>query len=440
MIRPSIGARGPTQRIEGSLRVPGDKSVSHRSLLFAALATAGGRSRIRHILDSADVRSTAGVLRSLGVAIPAGRLPAEIEVEGVGLRGLRASTGALDCGNSGTTARLTCGVVAACPFRTRFVGDRSLSRRPMGRVAEPLRAMGAVVSFDHGDGLPMDVVGGPLRSIDWFNESGSAQVKSAILLAAEVGGVAVTVRAPHGARDHTERFLAALGADVVVRDAGRDVSLVTPRPLAPFDLAVPADPSSAAFFAALAATADAGELRLTEVLRSAARDGFLLALAAMGARVDVEMIARTASGEESATYVVGPGVERGVRVGAAETPSMIDELPLLACVAARAAPGEETVVSGAAELRVKESDRIATTVANLRGVGVEAEESPDGFRVVGVGHRALRGRVVTHGDHRVAMAFGILGALHGSAIEIDDPACVAVSYPGFWADLDRVVA
>jgi 3-phosphoshikimate 1-carboxyvinyltransferase len=434
------GTRGRVRRIQGSLRVPGDKSVSHRALLFAAIATAGERSRIRHILDSADVRSTAGVLRALGVAIAPGPLPGDMEIEGVGLSGFRAPAEALDCGNSGTTARLTCGMVAALPFRSRFVGDRSLSRRPMGRVADPLRAMGATVTFEHGDGLPMDVSGGPVRSIEWRSESGSAQVKSAILLAGEIGGVAVTIRAPHGSRDHTERFLVALGADVVVRDEGREVSLVTPRPLAPFDLAVPADPSSAAFFAALAATAEAGELRLTDVLRSPARDGFLLALAAMGARVEVDTIAPTASGEETATYIVGPGVERGIRIGAGQTPAMIDELPLLACVAARAAPGQETVVSGAAELRVKESDRIAATVANLRAVGVDAEESPDGFRVVGVGRRALRGRVVTHGDHRVAMAFGILGALHDSAIEIDEPACVAVSYPDFWADLDRVLA
>jgi 3-phosphoshikimate 1-carboxyvinyltransferase len=436
----SVGAPGRVQRIQGSLRVPGDKSISHRALLFAALATAGERSRIWHILDSADVRSTAGVLRALGVAVPAGPLPSELEIEGAGLHGLRAPGGVLDCGNSGTTARLVCGMVAAYPFRSRFVGDQSLSRRPMGRVAGPLRAMGATVGFDRGDGLPMDVTGGPLRAIEWLNESGSAQVKSAILLAGEIGGVAVVVRAPHGSRDHTERFLAALGADIVVRNGGREVRLVAPRPFAPFDLAVPADPSSAAFFAALAATADAGELRLTGVLRSPARDGFFLALAAMGARVEVDTIAATASGEETATYIVGPALERGVRIGAAEAPAMIDELPLLACVAARAAVGEETVVSGAAELRVKESDRIAATVANLRAVGVEAEESPDGFRVVGAGHRALRGRVVTHGDHRVAMAFGILGALHGSAIEIDDPACVAVSYPAFWADLRRVVA
>lgn len=426
------------RRVAGTLRVPGDKSVSHRALLFAALAT--GRSRVRHILNSADVRSTAAALRALGVATPEGPLPEDFVIQGVGLRGLRVSSGALDCGNSGTTTRLVAGIAAGYPFRTRFVGDASLSRRPMRRIGEPLVAMGASVTYERADGLPMDVTGGPLQAIRWVNATASAQVKSAILLAGLVGGVPVVIEAPHGSRDHTERFLTALGAGVRVADGGREVVLTPAPALASFDLDVPADPSSAAFFGALAATADSGTLRLPGVLHAPSRSGFFRVLSQMGGRVETEERSVTASGEETVTYVVGPGITRGVSVGADLVPSLIDELPLLACVAARAAPGEETVVMGATELRYKESDRIAATVANLRAIGVMADEHADGFSVVGGGRRPLRGRISTHGDHRLAMAFGILGALDGNAIEIDDPACVGVSYPDFWADLRRVAA
>ena len=416
-------------RVSGRLRVPGDKSVSHRSLLLAALGD--GRSRVRGVLDSADVRSTAGLLRAVGVSVPP--LAGDMHIDGVGLRGLRAPTSALDCGNSGTTARLSSGILAACPFTSRLIGDESLSRRPMHRVARPLEAMGARFEFEGGDGLPLVITGGPLRSIEWETEAASAQVKGAILLAGLVAGVPVAVREPARSRTHTERMLAARGVGITVD--GTLVRLAPARSIGAMDMTVPADPSSAAFFAGLAALAAEGEIRLLGVGADETRTGFFRALRRMGAEVDL-LDARSEGGEDIADILVRPRALRAVEVGEADVPSMIDELPLLACLAARAEG--ETVITGAAELRVKESDRIAQVVANLRAIGVQAAELPDGMRITG-SDAPLTGRIVTRGDHRLAMAFGILGALPGNAIEVDDPQCVEVSYPSFWSDLQQTV-
>lgn len=417
-------------RVAGRLRVPGDKSISHRALLLGALAD--GTTRVTGLQVGEDVRSTAAVLRVLGVPVP--EVGPDLTIPGVGRRGLRPPTGALPCGNSGTTARLVAGLVAAQPFAATFTGDASLSRRPMKRVARPLEAMGATVDFGggRGEGLPMTVRGAPLRSVEWVSEVASAQVKSAVLLAGLCAGVPVAVREPAPSRDHTERLLQAMGA--VIARRGPTVRLEPPARLAPLDLAVPADPSSAACFVALAALARGGDLVLPDVCLNRTRTGFLEALRAMGADVARED-ERLAGGEPVGTLVARPAPLRGTTVRGADIPSMIDELPLLACVAARAEG--ETVIRDAAELRGKESDRIAAVVANLRAVGVEAEELPDGLRVVGT-DAPLAGAVATHGDHRLAMAFGVLGAATGGGLVIDDPACVAVSYPGFWDDLARV--
>lgn len=412
------------------LRVPGDKSISHRALMLAALA--GGRSRVRGLLRSADVRSTAGVLRALGVPIPA--LEDDVVViEGVGLRGLTPPAGDLDAGNSGTTARLMAGIVAGSPFAARFTGDASLSRRPMRRIAAPLEAMGARVELPPHGGLPMTVHGARLRGVTWHAEVASAQVKSAILLAGLVGGVPVEVHEPAATRDHTERMLRARGIDVRTEDLV--VSLIPGGTLAPLDVEVPGDPSSAAFLAGLAALGGARDgVAIAQVGINPARDGAFRVLARMGAAIRREEIADQ-GGEPVATIAAAAGALHGTEIVPAEVPSLIDELPLLACVAARAEG--ETRVTGAEELRVKESDRIALVVANLRALGADAEELPDGFVVRG-SDRPLRGRVVTHGDHRIAMAFGVLGALPGNAVEVDDRNCVTVSYPAFWEDLARV--
>ncbi len=417
-------------RVAGAVRVPGDKSISHRSLILACLAE--GESRVAGILDSEDVRSTAGALRTMGANIP--ELSSEMRIGGLGLRGLRPPTLALDCGNSGTTTRLLAGLVAGHPFAARFEGDASLSRRPMKRVAEPLTYMGAQFDFEHGDGLPMTVHGVDLRSIDWDTKSASAQVKSAILLAGLVSEVEVRVTESSRSRDHTERMLRSMGVDV--ENDGNQVCLRPARRLTPLDLAVPADPSSAAFFVALASLAESGELQLDDVCLNPTRIGFISAIKRMGG--DIRVTARaTEGGEETGTLTVHPAPLGNLRITSADVPSLIDELPLLACVAAAA--GVELEITGAAELRVKESDRISVVVRNLRAVGAKADELPDGLRVR-PGAREFSGIVDPQGDHRIAMAFGVLSAVSGNRIEIRNPDVVAVSYPGFWEDLKRVAA
>jgi len=416
-------------KVGGTIRVPGDKSISHRALMLAALAD--GASRIRDILPSADVHSTARVLGALGVPVPP--LSTDVTIAGRGARSLTAPAADLDCGNSGTTTRLLAGLAAALPFTSRFVGDASLSRRPMRRIADPLRAMGAIVDVTPPDGLPMTVRGGHLHSIEWRSETASAQVKSAILLAGLTAGVGVTVHEPARSRDHTERMLAALGVDVETR--GASVRLAPADHLAPLRMRVPADPSSAAFLCALAALAHEGELVLEDVCLNPTRTGFYAALARMGANLTLDE-AEPQGGEPVGTVVARASPLTAIALGRDDVPSMIDELPLIACVAARAAG--ITSIRGAEELRVKESDRIATVVSNLRALGANADELPDGMCIEG-STRPLRGRVTTRGDHRIAMAFGVLRALPGNAIDIDDTACVAVSYPGFWDDLARAV-
>lgn len=399
--------------------------------MLAALGA--GESRVRGVLQSLDVQSTAGVLRALGADIPA--LNEEMVIRGAGLRSLRTPSVDLDCGNSGTTTRLMAGVVAGSPLAGRFVGDASLSKRPMGRVARPLTEMGARFDFANGrDGLPMTVHGGALHGLTWHMETASAQVKSAILLAGLVADVPVEVHERERTRDHTERMLAGRGVDL--RVDGLVVTLVPTARLDAADQLVPADPSSAAFFAALSAIADHGELALDDVCINPTRAGAFAVLRRMGAAVRYEG-ARLEGGEEVARVVVTPGTLRGTVIEGPEVPSLVDELPVLACVAACA--DGETRVTGAGELRVKESDRIAAIVSNLRAVGADAEELPDGFVVRGTGRRPYAGRVSTHADHRIAMAFGVLGAIPGSAITIDDPACAAVSFPTFWEELARVV-
>jgi 3-phosphoshikimate 1-carboxyvinyltransferase len=414
-----------------SLRVPGDKSISHRALMLAVLGN--GASRIRGILQSADVHSTASVLRALGAEIPS-LGASEIVIHGLGLRGLRAPGADLDCGNSGTTARLMSGVVAGAGVDATFIGDDSLSRRPMRRVAAPLSAMGAVVQLPEHGGLPMHMRAAPLQGITWHPDVASAQVKSAILLAGLVADVPVEVHEPAATRDHSERMLRARGVDI--RSEGNVVSLNPRARLDAGDVDVPGDPSSAAFVAGLAAmhAVKDGVVRIENVGINPGRLGAFAALRRMGAGIAFEDVGDQ-GGEPVATLVCSAGALRGITITPDEVPSLIDELPLLACVAARA--DGETRVTGAGELRVKESDRIKAVVGNLQAIGVDAEELPDGFIVRG-SQKPLRGTAITHGDHRIAMAFGVLGALSGNAIAVDDPFCCAVSWPSFWDDLQRV--
>lgn len=427
----SLGA-GARLVVHGEVRAPGDKSISHRALIFSAMAD--GVSRVRAILQSEDIEATARALRALGATIP--DLSPDMLIRGVGQHGFRTPTVPLDCANSGTTTRLLAGLVAGVEgCHATFEGDTSLSRRPMRRVAAPLRAMGARIEFvgtaGH-EGLPMQVHGAALQPVVWDNVHASAQVKGALLLAALTSGIGVEVREPVRSRDHTERMLLARG--VHLERTSDSVRLAGGQWVTALDVDVPADPSSAAFFVALAALADGGELRLTDVCLNPTRVGAFDVLVRMGVALSLED-ERVIGGETVGSVVVRPGPLNGVRIGGDEIPRCIDELPLLACVAARA--HGETRIADAGELRVKESDRITAVVTNLRTLGVEVEEFPDGMRIVG-STRPLHGHVVTHGDHRLAMAFGILSALPGNRITIDEPSCVAVSFPRFWTELARV--
>lgn len=418
--------------VGGTVRVPGDKSITHRALLLAALA--GGRSHIGGALTSFDAKSSARVLRALGVGIsPLG--PDKVVVVD-GRRRFRTPDRTLDCGNSGTTTRLLLGLLAGHRFKATLTGDASLRRRPMRRVTEPLARMGA--RFDEGaaDGLPLTIRGGALKPLTYEQPVSSAQIKSALLLAGMMGGVEVDLREPHGrSRDHTERMLRAFGYTVIDDNDGW-VRLRPTGQLAPFDLQVPGDPSSAAFLVGAALLAEGGELRLTGVGVNPTRIGFVDVVRRMGARVGMEPTGEE-GGEPVGDMVVQPSSLRATEVGAGEIPGLIDEIPLLAIIASRAEG--TTIFRSVGELRVKESDRLGLLAANLRTVGVAAEVVGEDLHVTGTDRPAI-GRVRTEHDHRIAMAFGVLGTLPGSRVAIDDRECAGVSFPGFWATLKGIRA
>lgn len=413
--------------VHGAVTPPGDKSISHRALMFAALAQ--GRSEISGILAGEDVKSTARVLRQLGVEITPVSDGKVVTVRG---RRLTAPVSRLNCGNSGTTTRLLLGILAGNGIKATLTGDASLRRRPMRRVTDPLRAMGARITESEGGTLPASLRGGRLRAIEHVSAVASAQVKSALLLAGLTGGVAVTVREPVASRDHTERMLQWLGEDV-----SRQPAAVSYQPsanlLGSFSLAVPGDPSSAAFLVALAVLAEGGELRIRNVGMNPGRTGFLPVLARMGAPVEVTNV-RDVGPEPAADLIVKPATLRGTTIAAAEVPSLVDEVPVLAVLASRAAG--ETVFRGVGELRVKESDRLEMIARNLRAVGVDAEASGDDLQVRGSDAPA-RGAVDTAKDHRLAMAFAVLGTTPGADVRLSERKSVSVSYPGFFSDLRR---
>lgn len=422
------------------LRVPGDKSISHRALLLAALA--GGESRIRGILTGEDPQATASILRELGVRVPplvAGR---ELRVTGVGARGLRAPGRILDCANSGTTARLMLGVLAGQQLEATLTGDESLRRRPMRRVTDPLSRMGARFQPLAASGrLPLRVAGGALRALDHRLPVASAQVKSALLLAGVTGGVPVRLLEPGFSRDHTERMLAAAGCALTSSAEGganRVRLAAAPTALDPLDVVVPGDFSSAAFPLALALLGGAGEgVALTGIGLNPTRTGLLPVLERMNARIQVDAPSVPEGREPAGDLIARPSDLIATEVRPAEVPGLIDEVPVLAVLAARARG--TTRITGARELRIKESDRLGALAANLSSLGVEVDELPDGLVIEGT-DRPLSGPVGARGDHRIAMAFGVLGALAGNAITVDAPAAVDVSYPGFWEMLGRASA
>jgi 3-phosphoshikimate 1-carboxyvinyltransferase len=421
--------------------VPGDKSISHRYLMLGAIAD--GVTSVTHLAPGADVASTVGCLRALGVEIehPA---PHAVRIHGRGRRALHESHAPLDAGNSGTTMRLMSGLLAGCPFRTTLVGDHSLSRRPMRRVIEPLTAMGARIESVDGH-APLEIHGGRLTAMTWQSKVASAQVKSAVMLAALVPPGITTVVEPLPTRDHSERAFPAFGLSVTT-SAVADDDLVPPA--GPITISVPGDqeavaprsplhvagdPSSAAVWAAAAAALPGSSVELVGVCLNPFRLGFIRALERMGAEVTMTAD-HEVGGERVGRIRVAHGGHREAVIAPAEVPSLIDELPVLA---ARAALGGRLEVSGASELRVKESDRITALVTGFRAMGVDASERPDGFVIDG-SRRPTGGTADAASDHRLVMAFTLVALGASGSSTVTDAGAVAVSYPGFADDLRRL--
>jgi 3-phosphoshikimate 1-carboxyvinyltransferase len=410
-------------RIQGRLQPPGDKSISHRAVLLGALAE--GRTVARNFLRAQDTERTVACVQALGVAVEADGDTVRV----YGRREWRAPERVLDAGNSGTTIRLLCGLLSGQPLEAVLDGDSSLRRRPMDRVAIPLRRMGAEVEAREGRFPPVRVRGARLQGVRHELPVASAQVKSAILLAGLYADGATAVVEPAASRDHTERLLRAMGVDVRVRPlAGGAVAVEVTGPAqpAPVEVAVPGDFSSAAFFVAAAAAQPGAELVVEHVGLNPTRTGLLEVLREMGACVEVEDL-REVAGEPVGTLVVRGRRLRGVEVAGQRVPRLIDEVPALV-VAAAVAEGH-MVVRDAGELRVKESDRIRSVVRALRAVGVEAEELPDGLVVRG--GRLPGGAVESEGDHRIAMAFAVAGLLSEGGVAVEGAECAAVSFPEF---------
>lgn len=420
--------------LRGVLRVPGDKSISHRAVLFGAIAE--GESRVDNFLMGADCLATVACVRALGVEVALSETPdgASVTVRGVGLDGLQEPADVLDCGNSGTTMRLLSGLLAGRPFLTVLTGDASLRSRPMGRVLEPLRAMGARVAGRAGDRLPPVVLhGGELRGMAHDLPVASAQLKSALILAGLRAEGETLVQEPAASRNHTELMLAAMGAPLTAE--GTRVAVRRPeRPLAPLRLRVPGDLSAAAFWLVAAACHPDAEVTVTDVGLNPTRAGVLEALRAMGADLTVRN-ERLEGGEPAGDVTVRSSRLHGTVLAGALIPRAIDEIPVLA-LAASIADGD-TIVRDAAELRVKETDRIAATAEELGRLGARIEPLPDGMVIRG--GAVLRGaRCHSRGDHRLAMTLAVAGLLADGETMIDDAGVVDVSYPAFWHDLARL--
>ncbi|PBJ83068.1 3-phosphoshikimate 1-carboxyvinyltransferase [Lysobacteraceae bacterium NML93-0399] len=414
----------PGAPLRGHVQVPGDKSVSHRAIMLAALAD--GTSRIEGFLEGEDARATEAIFRRMGVSIetPA---PGVRVVHGVGIDGLRAADGALDCGNAGTGMRLLAGLLAGQAFDSTLVGDASLSKRPMRRVTEPLARMGARIDTDAGGLPPLRVHGGQrLTGIEFDNTLASAQVKSCLLLAGLYADGETVVHESRPTRDYTERMLAAFGWPI---DFAPGIARITGgHRLRATDVRVPADFSSAAFFLVAASIVPGSDLLLRRVGMNPRRTGLLHVLRLMGADI-VESDAGEEGGEPVADLRVRHAALRGIDVPEQHVPDMIDEFPAL-FVAAACASGT-TRVTGAHELRVKESDRIATMASGLRTLGVDIEEVDDGATITGSAGGFGGGHVESHGDHRIAMSFAVAGQRARGEVRIGDTANVSTSFPGF---------
>jgi len=415
----------PTRLVGGRITVPGDKSISHRALMLGSIAE--GKTVVRGFLASEDCLATQAALAAMGVEID--RQGDVVRIAGVGLRGLKAPSAMLDLGNSGTAIRLLMGLLAGQPFDSQLTGDASLRQRPMERVAAPLRQMGARIETAAGGRPPVAIGGGArLRGIDYTLPMASAQVKSALLLGALFANGTTTVRSPGPSRDHTERMLESMGVQLgrTTDGVGHTVTLTGPAALRGGDVLVPADFSSAAFFIVAGCLAARDGLLIENVGINPTRIGLLTILREMGAKIELRN-ERKLGAEPVADLQVSQSELRGIVVRPELVPLAIDEFPIL-FVAAAAATGE-TIVSGADELRKKETDRIAVMARALEAVGIEVEERPDGARIVGGTIRG--GTVDSRGDHRIAMSFAVASLRAEAPIEILNTAEVATSFPSF---------
>ena len=425
----------PVKRgLTGTIRIPGDKSISHRSVMFSAIAK--GKVRVMNFLEAADCLSTAACMRTLGAGV-ARQADGALLVTGVGLHGLKEPQGVLDAGNSGTTLRLLLGISAAQPFFSAFAGDASLSGRPVARVIEPLSRMGAAIKGRAGNRfLPLAVLPreGRLRAMDYESPVASAQVKSAILLAGLYADSGTTLKEPALSRDHTERMLGAFGA--TLRREGTTVTIEPADELfSPEEIIVPGDISSAAYWLVAASLIEGSDLVLEDVGVNPTRTGILEVLSDMGADITLSN-ERESGGEALADIRVRAASLRGISFGGAIIPRLIDEIPILA-VAALFAEGD-TVISGAAELRVKETDRLKAVTTELNRLAPGAVEATEDGMIIR-GDRALSPAVCrTYDDHRMAMSLAVAGAA-GEGVTLDAPACINISYPSFFETLDNLV-
>lgn len=419
----------PARSVRGRLRVPGDKSIAHRYALIAALVD--GTSALANYAPGADCHSTLGCLAALGVQIEEDPAAGSVTLVGRGFERWRSPGGPLDAGNSGTTMRMMAGLLGASAFTSTMIGDPSLSRRPMRRVIEPLTRMGARIEAVDGH-APLTIHGSRLHGIAYAPDVPSAQVKSAVLLAGLYAEGGTSVTEPAQTRDHTERALATFGFTLGV--SGLTTSIAGGQAGHAARVSIPGDFSSAAFWLVAAAALPGSRVEIEDVGLNPTRTGLLGVLRRFGARVTVTETA-TEAGEPRGVVVVEADRHGSVTIDPSEVPGLIDEIPAIAALAAH---GGDVVVRGAAELRVKESDRIAALVAGFRALGIEAEEYPDGFAIHGQGAPA-GGAAQAQGDHRMAMAFAIAGLAAQGPSRVDGADAVAISYPGFFDALQRLV-
>ncbi|MCI8275471.1 MAG: 3-phosphoshikimate 1-carboxyvinyltransferase [Lachnospiraceae bacterium] len=417
----------------GELTVPGDKSISHRSIMFGALAK--GTTKVENFLQGADCLSTINCFQAMGISIENSKEKNQVLIHGKGLHGLTAPKSVLDCGNSGTTTRLLSGILAAQPFTCELTGDASIQKRPMGRIITPLSAMGAdITGIKENRCAPLRIRGRRLSGIHYQSPVASAQVKSAVLLAGLYADGITTVTEPYLSRNHTELMLGGFGAKVEC--CGTSAALTPPKELYAQELTVPGDISSAAYFLTAAALIPGSELLIRNVGINPTRDGILQVYRNMGADITF-LNGRTVSGEPAADLLIRGGHLHGTSVGGAVIPSLIDELPIIA-VAACFADGE-TVISDAEELKVKESNRIAVMTEGLSAMGADVTETEDGMIIRG-GRFLKAASIDSHLDHRIAMSFTIAGLLSGNMPDIKGMDCVKISYPDFYRDLERLVS